>query len=74
DTGILENVIAQPEIYIDGGTIFLKLDKQVLYSQKKLVLGGKDTISVHLCVGSRSAKREEIVKYVKKFIEGEMDG
>lgn len=69
--GVFEEVLKNPEIYIEEGTIHLKIDKQMLYAEKKFVIGGTDAISVHLQIGSKSETREKTVNRIKKFMRGE---
>lgn len=69
--GILEEVLKKPEIYIDKGRVHLRLDKQVLYAEKRLVMGCSDAISVHLQIGSKTETREKTANRIKKFLRGE---
>ncbi|MCX8173923.1 MAG: hypothetical protein N3F63_04885 [Thermoplasmata archaeon] len=69
--GIFEEVLKSPEVYIHEGVLHLKLDKQRLYSEKKLMLGGMDTISVHLRIGSKSEPIAKTVNSIRRFLRGE---
>ncbi|MEM4160935.1 MAG: RNA-binding domain-containing protein, partial [Thermoplasmata archaeon] len=69
--GILEEVLKNPEMYIEGGVIHLKVDKQSLYGERRLVLGGSDVVSVHLGIGSRTEPREKTAERIRQFLRGE---
>lgn len=69
--GIFEEVLRDPEVYINEGVIHLKFDKQIVYAKKKLVMGSTDTISVHIRIGSKSETREKTIERIRKFLRGE---
>jgi RNA binding exosome subunit len=68
--GVLTHVLAEPEKYIEHGVIHLKIDKQVLYAEKRLALANGDAISVHLKVGSVSMPDRVVVEHLRAFLSG----
>lgn len=68
--GLFEEVVKNPQLHIDKGVVYLKVDKQVLYAQKKLTAVGlsKDAISIKLRIGSKNEPREKTANRIREFL------